>query len=252
MGDLLQCVRYLPQVAALGGRVVLACHPPLTRLLGRTMAGQGIAVIDGRSQEVAQVDFDVYTHLLSLPGLVETTLETIPTAVPYLTAEPALVQQWRPWFAAAEGLRIGLVWAGNPAHKADRQRSLPLATLAPLAHVPHLALFSLQTGAAAAQLDHPPPGLVVCDVGRLLGDFADTAAVLAHLDLVLTVDTAVAHLAGAMGRPVWTLLPAVADWRWLEGREDSPWYPTMRLVRQARPGDWTGVVQRVVEAFLGA
>jgi Tfp pilus assembly protein PilF len=247
LGDTIQFVRYLPRVAACGQHVVLACQPALVRLL-RTCPGVQTLVVKDRSEMACQ-PFDLYIPLLSLPGLFATTAATIPADVPYMTAEPELVQQWRTRLGAEEAFRIGLVWAGNPSHKNDRNRSCSLATLAPLAHFPHLALFSLQTGTATGQLDQPPPGMVLHDVGRQLGDFADTAAVIAHLDLVITVDTAVAHLAGAMGKPVWTLLPFAPDWRWGQHSAHTPWYPTMRLFRQPAPGAWEAVCQSVVEAL---
>jgi tetratricopeptide (TPR) repeat protein len=247
LGDTIQFVRYLPRVAACGKHVVLACQPALVRLL-RTCPGVQTLVVKDRSEMACQ-PFDLYIPLLSLPGLFETTAATIPTDVPYMTAETELVQQWRTRLGAEEDFRIGLVWAGNPSHKNDRNRSCSLATLAPLARFPHLALFSLQTGTAAGQIDQPPPGMVLHDVGRQLGDFADTAAVIAHLDLVITVDTAVAHLAGAMGKPVWTLLPFAPDWRWGQHSVHTPWYPTMRLFRQPAPGAWEAVCQSVVEGL---
>jgi len=247
LGDTLQFVRYLPRVAARGQHVVLACQPALMRLLRTCPGGQTLVLKD--RPEMACQPFDLYIPLLSLPGIFETTPATIPADVPYIAAEPALVQQWRTRLGAEQAFRVGLVWAGNPLHKNDRNRSCPLATLAPLAHLPHLALFSLQTGTAAGQIDQPPPGMILHDVGRTLGDFADTAAVIAHLDLVITVDTAVAHLAGAMGKPVWTLLPFAPDWRWRQHSAHTPWYPTMRLFRQPAPGAWEAVCQSVVDAL---
>ena len=247
LGDTLQFVRYLPHVAARGQHVVLACQPALVRLL-RTCPGVQTLVVKDRP-EMADQPFDLYIPLLSLPGIFETTAATIPADVPYLAAEPELVQQWRMHLEVEQAFRVGLVWAGNPSHKNDRNRSCTLATLAPLAHLPHVALFSLQTGPAAGQIDQPPAGMTLHDVGRMLGDFADTAAVIAHLDLVITVDTAVAHLAGAMGKPVWILLPFAPDWRWGQHSAHTPWYPTMRLFRQPAPGAWEAVCQSVVEAL---
>jgi tetratricopeptide (TPR) repeat protein len=247
LGDTLQFVRYLPQVAARGQHVVLACQPALVRLL-HTCPGVQTLVVKDRL-EMADQSFDLHIPLLSLPGIFETTAATIPAEVPYLTAEPELVQQWHTRLGAEQAFRVGLVWAGNPSHKNDRNRSCTLATLAPLARLPHLTLFSLQTGPAAGQIDQLSPSMALHDVGRTLGDFADTAAVIAHLDLVITVDTAVAHLAGAMGKPVWTLLPFAPDWRWGQHSAHTPWYPTMRLFRQPAPGAWEAVCQSVVEAL---
>ena len=247
LGDTLQFVRYLPQVAARGQHIVLACQPALVRLL-RTCPGVQTLVVKDRP-EMASQPFDLYIPLLSLPGIFGTTSTTIPADIPYITADPALVQQWHTRLGAEHAFRVGLVWAGNPSHKNDRNRSCTLATLAPLAPLPRLALFSLQTGPAAGQIDQPPAGMVLHDVGRTLSDFADTAAVITHLDLVITVDTAVAHLAGAMGKPVWTLLPFAPDWRWGQHSAYTPWYPTMRLFRQPAPGAWEAVCQSVVETL---
>jgi hypothetical protein len=242
-GDTLQFVRYLPHVAALGGRVVLACQPALTRLLRPCVPAAVFAATD-RAGLGAQ-PCEAYTHLMDLPGLFHTTPETVPAVLPAVTPAPALVAHWGARLPVAHGPCIGLVWAGNPEHPNDAQRSVPLATLAPLAQV-EATWISLQVGEAAAQ--HAPPGMVLHDVGRQVQDFADTAAVLAHLDLVISVDTAVAHLAGALGTPVWTLLPFAADWRW--GLADrTPWYPSMRLFRQPRWRDWRAVVAQVVEAL---
>lgn len=247
LGDTLQFVRYMPWVAARGEHVILACPAVLVRLL-RTCPGVQ-RLVPQEQPEMQCQQFDLHIPLLSLPRIFGTTPETIPADVPYVTAEPELVQQWRTRLGDEGDFRIGLVWAGNPLHANDRNRSCTLATLAPLACLPHVALFSLQTGPAAQQLDQPPPGMVVHDVGRALGDFADTAAVLTHLDLVITVDTAVAHLAGAMGKPVWTLIPFAPDWRWGRHGTRTPWYPTMRLFRQPAPGAWEPVCQSLIEAL---
>ncbi len=272
LGDVLQFVRYVPMVAARGGRVML-CAP---RSLERLFAG-----LEGMGQFVAAgtpvSGFDLHTPLLSLPLAFATTLETIP-AVPYLRPDPALAAAWGGRLAAAlaapekgpekgpeRGLRtirrVGVVWGGSPGHGNDRNRSLPLAALAPLAAIPGVRLVSLQKGPPADQLADPPAGMEILDLAALSGpgpgpgnapgsgleDFADTAAAMANLDLVITVDTSVAHLAGALGRPVWVLLPFAPDWRWLLGRDDSPWYPTMRLFRQPAPGHWAPVLERVAE-----
>jgi len=247
LGDTIQFVRYLPQVAARGGRVVLACQTALQRLLRSCPGVQGLITKD--PQAVAAQPFDLYMPLLSLPEMFTPTPEAIPAPTPYVRAEPELVQQWRLRLGTTAALRVGLVWAGNPSHKNDRNRSCRLATLTPLAQIPHVALFSLQTGPAAAQLNQLPPGIVVQDVGRALSDFADTAAVLEHLDLVITVDTAVAHLAGAMGKPVWTLIPFAPDWRWGQHHPQTPWYPTMRLFRQPAPQAWEPVCQDLAAAL---
>ena len=239
LGDTIQFARYVPAVARLGGRVVLEAHTPLRRLLGGL---EGVTVMAALGGPLPA--FDVHCPLLSLPRL----LGTIPTDVPYLGAEVGAVAEWRANLGG--GLKVGLVWAGNPGHANDGNRSLPLAELAPLLRTPGVRFFSLQKD--------PRPGdretlmdLGVVDLGPNLDDFADTAAALTVLDLLVTVDTSVAHLAGALGRPVWLLLPFLPDWRWMTERSDSPWYPTMRLFRQNRRGDWAGVVGRVAEALTG-
>ncbi|MBI3710034.1 MAG: hypothetical protein HY246_20500, partial [Proteobacteria bacterium] len=244
LGDTIQFIRYVPLVAALGGRVVLQVSPELKRLL---QAFPGVERLVAPADELPR--YDVHLSLLSLPRAFATELPTIPDDVPYVTAEPAAVRAWGQRLAAYRGRRVGLVWAGRPEHRNDRNRSLQLQKLATLAAVPDVTFLSLQKGPAAAQLAGPPAGFSPVDLGQELGDFADTAAVIANLDLVISVDTSVAHLAGALGRPVWCLLPFAPDWRWLRGREDSPWYPTMRLFRQRRHGDWSDVAARVVEAL---
>ena len=194
--------------------------------------------------------FDVHCPLLSLPWACGTTLDTIPAQVPYLQADTAGVATWRQKLTGDTGrLKVGLVWAGSTENPNDRNRSIALAALAPLGQVPGVSLYSLQKGEAGEQVRHLPAGMTVIDPTADLQDFADTAALIANLDLVIAVDTAVVHLAGALGRPVWTLLPLVPDFRWLLERADSPWYPTMRLFRQTTRGDWDGVIKRVGEAL---
>jgi hypothetical protein len=176
-------------------------------------------------------------------------LETIPAEVPYIEAPRELVERWSERLGGEDVLKVGLVWAGNPEHKNDRYRSIRLATLAPLWPVAEVRFISLQKGAAAAEWEGLPAGLDAVNLGPELADFTDTAAVISRLDLVICVDTAVAHLAGALGKPVWLMVAQPADFRWLEGREDSPWYPTMRLFRQRRRGDWEEVIERVKVAL---
>jgi hypothetical protein len=183
-------------------------------------------------------------------------LETIPRRVPYLAANPAAVSLWRARLAPLAGLRVGICWSGEPRHNApgaravDRRRSTALAAWTPLAAVRAVSLVSLQKGPAAEQLAHPPEGMTIHDWTNELDDFADTAALIEALDLVITVDTASAHLAGALGKPVWILNRHDACWRWLVGRSDSPWYPTATLFRQPKPGDWDAVFANVVTALF--
>jgi ADP-heptose:LPS heptosyltransferase len=183
--------------------------------------------------------------------VMDTVLETIPADVPYLRHDPKLAEAWQQRVAVAgDRLKIGVVWAGNPAHKNDRHRSLAPALLAPLAQVPGVWLCNLQMGSKEGQAvnaEAHAAKLGMTDWTAELLDFADTAALVANLDLIITVDTSIAHLAGAMGKPVWLLLPLNCDWRWLTVRQDTPWYPTMRLFRQQKFGDWPGVIQSVVD-----
>jgi hypothetical protein len=185
---------------------------------------------------------------MSLPHLLGTTLDTIPHQVPYLSAPPDGVAAWRERLASAVRPRIGLVWAGNANHENDHNRSMPPQFLAPLVADAPAAFFSLQMPARGELSPVFPAGIVV-DLAPALGDFAETAAVIANLDLVISVDTAVAHLAGALARPVWLLLPYVPEWRWLLERDDSPWYPTMHVFRQRKAGDWGGLVGQLTEVL---
>jgi hypothetical protein len=188
---------------------------------------------------------------LSIPGLVGTTLETIPATIPYLTVNAERERFWREELKSVEGFRVGIPWQGSKQHKGDRQGSVPLTQFAPLAAIPGVKLCSLQKGNGSEQVAEGwASGIVAVDLGaRTQTDFADVAALMKTLDLVVTVDTAVAHAAGALGVPIWIVTSFAADWRWLRGREDSPWYPTLRLFRQASPGDLQTVFTRVAEAL---
>ena len=225
LGDTIQFVRFAGAVKGAGGRVLFECQPPLERLLG---ACPGIDELIPFGSPLP--DFDVHAPLQSLPRILGTTLETIPAPVPYLSADTGLVRAWETRLAAGRGCRVGLAWAGSPLNRYDPRRSIPKERFEPFRHIPGVECFSLQ------QEDVP-------------GDFAEAAALIANLDLVISVDTAAAHLAGALGKPVWTLLPFAADYRWLLQRADSPWYPTMRLYRQPAPGDWDAVLTGVIQAL---
>jgi Glycosyltransferase family 9 (heptosyltransferase) len=185
---------------------------------------------------------------MSLPHAVGTTLETIPATTPYLTADPADVAHWRERLAGLAGLRVGLCWAGGQFNVGqifrDRRRSITLDTLAPLGEIPGVQFISLQKGPPAAEAARPPQGMELHDFTKDLHDFADTAALIESLDLVISVDTAVVHLAGALGKPVWLLNRFDTCWRWLLNRDDSPWYPSLRQFRQPTPGDWHSVISR--------
>jgi tetratricopeptide (TPR) repeat protein len=247
IGDTIQFVRYIPMLKSRGARrVILACPAELHRLLA------GFDGIDALTDtKVAATDYDVDCPLLGLPRRFKTRLETIPASVPYLHAQPELADTWRRRLAESDGggFRVGLVWAGNPKHPNDMNRSMNLSELAPLAAVRGVMFYSLQKGPATAQIAQAPADWQLVDLSQQLHDFTDTAAIVANLDLMICVDTSVAHLSGAMGKPTWVLLPKMPDWRWLLNRDDSPWYPTMRLFRQDRAGDWANVVQRVAGAL---
>ena len=251
-GDTLHFVRYAPLVAARGARVVLEVQPGLVRLL---QGMPGVAAVLSNEGELPRAD--AHCPFLTLPLLFGTTLATIPAGPPYLFAHPALIARWGARLGARRRPRIGLVWAGDPrpnlpeASAIDRRRSLGLAALAPLARVTGADFVSLQKGHGAAEAANPPPGMRLIDPMAEVGDFADTAALIAHLDLVVTVDTSVAHLAGAMGKPVWVLSRYDSCWRWLLDCDHSPWYPTLRLFRQPRPGHWPEVIAAVAEALAG-
>ncbi len=239
LGDSIMFARYLPLLRARGAQVVLLAQAPLHALLA-PLADRVVAEGDS-------LTFDLHCPLPSLPRAFATTLATIPTRVPYLHPDATRAADWRARLGPHP--RIGLAWAGNPDFARDRQRSLPLATLAPLLAIPalswHILQKELRPGDADILASHP--GLQMPGPG--FADFADTAACVAGLDLVVTADTAVAHLAGALGRPCWIMLPHAADFRWLRDRDDSPWYPTVRLFRQPRPGDWPAVAAAIAAAL---
>ena len=246
LGDTIQFVRYAALVKERVKKVVLECPPPLVALLS-SCPGVDQVVAEGEPLPA----FDVQAPLLSLPALCGSTLSTVAAQVPYLQADPARVASWRARLAAETGFRVGVVWQGNPRHGWDRHRSLPLSCLEPLARIAGVRLVSLQKGPGQEQIAEVARRFAVLDLGGELdesgGAFVDTAAVMQSLDLVVTVDTAAAHVAGALGVPVWLALAAIADWRWLRQRDDTPWYPSMRLFRQERLGDWKTVFTRMAE-----
>jgi len=288
-GDTIQLIRYVPMVAQRGGRILLSCPAALSRLL---RSGFDVEQVP---QGAAFPPSDVHCPLMTLPLIFDTQLETIPGSVPYLKADPVLIEQWAARFpgyirrtssaveheffrpgASRPGvesenrtfaptgptrpgsddhlrtndLRVGLVWAGSKNHPNDHNRSMKYSQLAPLSKVTGVRFYSLQIGPAAAEIANTPAAFELIDFAADLHDFADTAALISHLDLIIAVDTAVAHVAGAMGKPVWVLLSRKPDWRWLLDRENSPWYPTLRLFRQTRRGDWAEVMERVADALL--
>jgi Tfp pilus assembly protein PilF len=242
LGDTLHFIRYAPLVKERGGRVVLECQAPLTRLLAGCKGVDRILTASSGEPNGA----DTYAPLMSLPGLFGTTPSTVPAQVPYLVTDSARTAAWRRELAPLGGFKIGIVWQGNPNYAGDRWRSVPLEQFLPLASVPGVRLVSLQKVVGREQL---PLASGPIDLGPRLADFTDTAAVMESLNLVIAVDTVVAHLAGALGVPVWLALPWPPEWRWLLGREDSPWYPTMRLFRQRARGDWPDVFARITVAL---
>jgi tetratricopeptide (TPR) repeat protein len=241
-GDAIQFVRYVPLVAAKGARVVLEVPPPLKALLSELA---GAALVVGRGEELPA--FDCHSPLLSLPLAFKTRLETIPATVPYLSAAQDRVLNWKSRLPQTGLRRVGIAWAGNSNFKGDQTRSIGLARLAPLLAVAGAQLVSLQKDLRDGDRDILRSNPQIIHLGDAINDFADTAAVMAELDLVISSDTSVAHLAGALGKPVWVLLQYVADWRWLRERSDNPWYPTARLFRQPRIDDWESVVGQVWE-----
>jgi tetratricopeptide (TPR) repeat protein len=246
-GDSIQFIRYLPMVLARGARVIMHCRPQLLRLFERL---PGISLLSDQLEQLR--GFDMHCSLMDLPAIFETEPATIPAKVPYLSADRAAVEQWEQKLSATAPrgklLRVGLVWAGSPQHPNDRARSIPLSVLRGLARVPNVRFYSVQVGPAPSQPGDAPE-LAMVDHTAELRDFGETAAMLSALDLVIAPDTAIVHLAGALARPVWTMLPFVPDWRWLLGRSDSPWYPTLRLFRQPTAGDWESVVRAVASAL---
>jgi tetratricopeptide (TPR) repeat protein len=236
-GDAIQFARYIPLVAQKNGRIVVEVQPELQRLFASIA---GIDVLVARPNPLPA--FDVHCPLMSLPHVFGTTLETIPDRIPYLAVPGALKELWG-GLAGTSRRKIGLVWAGNPTHRNDRNRSIPPSILLELIRTTEADFISLQKPRAN---DGMPNGQLT-DFTDELTDFADTAAVIENLDLVIAVDTAVAHLAGALGKPAWVLVPNAPDWRWLLDRDNSPWYPTVRLFRQPRPGDWSAVVLAVAD-----
>jgi tetratricopeptide (TPR) repeat protein len=241
LGDTLQMARYVPLVAARGGKVILACQPELMPLMHELNGATAIVDRTG-----ALPAFDVHCPLLSLPGVFKTTPQNVPAEVPYIRAAPEKIEKWRKRLEGEPRKKVGLVWAGRADHSRDRQRSIRLEQFADLAGA-GVCLISLQKGPAARQAH--PPKMRLLDWTDELVDWADTAGLVENLDLVISVDTAVAHLAGAMGKPVWVLVQFAPDWRWMLNRTDSPWYPTMRLLRQKSLDDWRSPISQAAEGL---
>ena len=249
-GDTLQFVRYAPLAVERGARVILRVQPELVRLAATLAGVPDVGPVGGTPPEC-----DFYCPIMSLPRAFGTALGTIPAAVPYFTADRDAVEGWRRRLGDRGPLRVGLVWSSGIRHYersifyAGVAKSMTLAQLAPLARVRDAVFYSLQKGEPGREAARPPPGMRLVDLAGELGDFADSAALIEALDLVISVDTAAVHVAGALGKPVWNFIKYHACWRWLRGRSDSPWYPTMRLFRQPEPGDWTSAVEEAAQAL---
>jgi Flp pilus assembly protein TadD len=246
LGDTLQFVRYVPMIAARGVRVILQPQSPLlTGILSRVA---GVMKLTSEGEPLPP--FDYHCPLLSLPRLFKTTPQSATMSGPYLSADPGLVQQWEKRLGTTTQRRVGLVWAGSALHKNDRNRSMPLEALNPLLLLPNIQFYSLQKGPAARQLNASPLCSRIIDLDAELTDFDQTAAALMNLDLLISVDTSLVHLAGGLGRSVWMFNPFIGDWRWLQSGDTSAWYPALKIFRQTRSGDWTEPVAQVVKDLL--
>ncbi len=237
-GDNIHFIRYAAQLEAQQARVLVRCRQQLMRLFARC---PGVHQVYSLSDSLPP--FDVYVLMSDIPGDLGTTLENIPARVPYLFPDESLVRQWSERWREVRELKVGLAWQGDPRNKADRYRSIPYEHIAKLSQTSGVRFFSLQFGSGREQLQSGDSA--ICDLGEELGDFHDTAAIVKNMDLVITCDSAPAHLAGGLGVPVWVALSWTADWRWLLERSDSPWYPTMRLFRQENLGDWGEVFEQI-------
>ncbi len=242
LGDTLQFIRYAPLVRERGGRVIVQCQQSIAGLVA-SCAGIDQVVVEGSPLP----EFAVYAPLMSLPMIFGTTLSSVPAGAAYLTADAELISRWRARLGQPGAFKIGVAWQGNPRHRRDRERSFRLSKLETVAKIPGVELFSLQGIFGLEQLSEVEDRFVIDNLGERLADFREIAAVMQSLDLVIVPDTALAHLAGAVGVPVWVALAFAPDWRWLDERTDSPWYPSMRLFRQKRWGDWDEVFERMAK-----
>ncbi len=243
LGDTLQMLRYVSRAGRCGGQVLLGVPDALVELV-EVSGFQNVLAAGGELP-----DFELEVPLLSLPGIFHTTLESLPGAIPYLSAEPERVRKWKDRLKGGSPFRVGVHWQGNPRHVADHFRSIPLTVLARLAEVPGVEWINLQKGVERSQVEDRFGADSVTNLAHELTNFHETAAVMQHLNLVIACDSAPAHLAGALGVPVWIALSKIADWRWFVDRDDSPWYPSARLFRQRTLGDWDDVFARIVRAL---
>ena len=248
LGDRIQFARYIPLLVARGAHVILQCDARLSRLFSH-----GLGLAEFLTERDPLPEFDVHLPLLSIPRVLGTDGTNIPSNVPYLKPPEELISLWQSRIGGDPSrLKIGIAWAGSPKNSRDKERSMQLADLAPVLRYANADFFSLQLGPPRDQLNLPNNTFAITDLSHELSDMADTAAAMMHLDLVLTVDTSIAHLAGALARPTWLMLPYNEEWRWMRDRSDSPWYPTMRLFRQPRRGDWQSVSTEIAGALVSA
>jgi hypothetical protein len=244
MGDTIQFIRYIPRVKAGGGTVILEVVKPMLNIL------KGFPGIDELVERVPygnlKIDFDYSISLLSLPKIFNTRMSSIPKPVRGRNFFGENALEWKNFFSNESCFKIGIVWAGNPVHPNDRNRSVSLKRFYSLAAIPEVRLYGLQVGEAALEIDEDRISSPVVNLGHQLKDLTDTVAAIEYMDLIITVDTLMAHLSGTIGKPTWVLLPYNPDWRWLLDRADSPWYPSIRLFRQQKIGDWDSVFRNVV------
>ncbi len=247
LGDALQFARYLPMLREKGAMIVFEVSPVLARLFEPLDMIDKLWVRNTR-KGTRQIDrYDVHCPVLSLPAMFNTRLDSIPQKIPYLEADQALTASWQRRLASIGGVKIGIAWAGNPDHRNDHNRSCMLSEFQQLADLPGVSLIGLQKDKYEKWTDIDPGSVLAFDAGDDLHDFADTAAAIENLDLVICVDTALVHLAGGMGKEVWVLVPFFPDWRWMLDRSDSPWYPTMRLFRQEKINAWSPVFRKMMK-----
>lgn len=244
LGDTINFVRYVSMVKSRGGTVILEVRKPLCSLL-RGLGGVD-ELIEASFYNKPTVDFDLHVSIMDLPQIFGTTLETIPAEIPYICTDPAKVAYWRDKLSSVD-FKVGIVWSGSPMYERNHLRSCKLADFAPLSMIDGVKLYALQKGESAGQIEELAGQISVVNLGEQFEDFTDTAAAIENLDLIISIDTSVPHLAGAMGKPVWLLLCSAHEWRWLLDRQDSPWYPTMRIFRQTKPQRWDIVFQSVAE-----
>jgi Flp pilus assembly protein TadD len=245
LGDTIQFIRYAPLVALRGAKVILESQGELVSLLRKV---EGLQMVCRQGESLP--NFDLHCPLLSLPFIFKTTLASIPDKIPYITANPDLVEKWHNKLSGDDSLlKIGIVWAGDTRPKYGHNRSCPLENFAPLSEIDNITFYSIQKGGPSRQVFTPPKGMKIVDYSIEMTDFSETGALIENLDLIISVDTAVAHLSGALGKPTWIMLPFVSDWRWMLNRDNNPWYPTMRLFRQLNTGDWEPVIKRIKDAL---